>query len=260
MQLRKNVTFKSSTMYNPFSLQSKTILVTGASSGIGREIAIICSRMGAQVIITGRNEDRLKETLEMMDGEAHQIVLADLTLHEELEILAERIPPIDGFVSNAGCNKRVLSQYVKYEDLDILIKTNLTSSILLTKNLLKKKKIKQRGSIIYMSSIAAFHSSIGDGIYSATKGAISSYARVLAMELSPKKIRVNCIQPGMVKTSLLEKGPLSADEYEADEKKYPLGRYGNPTDIAMAAVYLLSDATEWMTGSSIVIDGGISLI
>lgn len=247
-------------MYNPFSLQGKIILVTGASSGIGREISIVCSKMGAQVIITGRNEDRLKETLQMMDGETHQMIQADLTQSEDLEMLSERIPLIDGFVCNAGCNKRALSQYIKSEDLDVLIKTNLTSSILLTKNLLKKKKIEQGGSIIYMSSIAAFHSSIGDGVYSATKGAISSYARVLAMEQATKKIRVNCIQPGMVKTPLLEKGPLSVEEYEADQKKYPLGRYGNPIDIAMAAVYLLSDATEWMTGSSIVIDGGISLI
>lgn len=246
-------------IYNPFSLVDKTILVTGASSGIGRSIAIECSKMGAQVVLTGRDEQRLNETLAMMQGVNHLVVKADLIQKTDIEYLSEQIPNLDGIVNNAGCNKRMLCQYIKDDDLDKVLNTNLVSSILLTKHILKKKKIKNGGSIVYMSSIAAFHSSIGDSVYSATKGAISSFARVLAMELVPKRIRVNCIQPGMVKTHLIENGPLSADDYSADEKKYPLGRYGEPKDIAMAAIYLLSDTTQWMTGSSIVIDGGISL-
>lgn len=246
-------------IYNPFSLVDKTILVTGASSGIGRSIAIECSKMGAQVILTGRDEQRLNETLAVMQGINHKVVKADLTQKTDIEYLSEQIPVLDGIVNNAGCNKRMLCQYIKDDDLDKVLNTNLVSSILLTKHILKKKKIKNGGSIVYMSSIAAFHSSIGDSVYSATKGAISSFARVLAMELAPKRIRVNCIQPGMVKTHLIANGPLSADDYSADEKKYPLGRYGEPQDIAMAAIYLLSDTTQWMTGSSIVIDGGISL-
>lgn len=247
-------------IYNPFSLAGKVILVTGASSGIGRSIAIECSKMGARIVITGRDEARLNDTLQAMSGDGHLIVKADLTNSGDLESLSDEIPVLDGVVNNAGCNKRMLCQYIKDEELTNVLNTNLVSSILLTKNLLKKKKVKAGGSIVFMSSIAVYHSSIGDSVYSATKGAISSFARVLAMELAPKKVRVNCIQPGMVRTHLIESGPLSAEDYSADEKKYPLGRYGQPTDVAMAAIYLLSDATAWMTGSSVVIDGGISLV
>lgn len=247
-------------IYNPFSLSGKTILVTGASSGIGRSIAIECSKMGAKVIVTARNNDRLQETLSLLSGEGHQSIQADLTNAEDLDLLSQAVPPIDGLVNNAGCNKRMLCQYVKEADLNLVMQTNLVSPVLLTKNLLKRKKIKSGGSIVFTASIAAYHSSIGDSVYSATKGGIISYARVLAMELSAKKIRVNSILPGMVKTHLIENGPLSEDDYENDEKRYPMGRYGEPQEIAFSAIYLLSDATKWMTGSSIVIDGGISLI
>lgn len=247
-------------IYNPFSLSGKIILVTGASSGIGRSIAIECSRMGAKVIITARNNIRLQETLTMLSGEDHQAIQADLVNMDDLNNLSQSVPPIDGLVNNSGYNKRMLCQYIKESDLNLVIQTNLLSPVLLTRNLLKNKKIKAGGSIVFTSSIASFHSSIGDGVYSASKGGLISYARVLAMELSSRKIRVNSILPGMVKTHLIENGPLTKEDYEIDERKYPMGRYGEPQDIAFTAVYLLSDATQWMTGSSIVIDGGISLI
>ena len=175
-------------IYNPFSLVGKVILVTGASSGIGRSIAIECSKMGARIVITGRDEVRLNDTLQAMSGEGHLVVKADLTDSDDLESLSDEIPVLDGVVNNAGCNKRMLCQYIKDEELANVLNTNLVSSILLTKNLLKKKKVKAGGSIVFMSSIAVYHSSIGDSVYSATKGAISSFARVLAMELAPKKI------------------------------------------------------------------------
>ena len=140
------------------------------------------------------------------------------------------------------------------------MRTNLISPILLTKMLLKNKKINKEASIVFTSSIAAYHSSIGDSVYSATKGGIQSFSKVLAMELAGKKIRVNTIQPGMVRTGFVENSVLSAEDYAADEKRYPLGRYGLPEDIAHAAAFLLSDASSWMTGSSIVVDGGISLV
>lgn len=245
--------------YNPFSLSGKTILITGASSGIGRSIAIECSKIGATVVITARDSVRLQETLSMLSGEGHQSIQADLTDTNDLDNLSKSTPLIDGLVNNAGCNRRMLCQYIKESDMNLVMQTNLISPVLLTKNLLKGKKIKAGGSIVFTSSIAAFHSSIGDSVYSASKGGLISYARVLAMELSPKKIRVNSILPGMVKTHLMENGPLAKEDYEIDEKKYPLGRYGESQDVAFTAVYLLSDATRWMTGSSIVIDGGISL-
>lgn len=246
--------------FNPFTLANKTVLVTGASSGIGRAIAIVCSKMGAQVIVTGRNKAALELTLESMEGEGHKVIVADLNVDSELEVLVNAISTIDGFVSNAGINKRTLCKYIKESDMDLIMKTNLSSPIMLTKKLLKSKKINAGGSIIFTSSIAAFHSSIGDGVYSATKAGIASFSKVLALELASSRIRVNTIQPGMVRTALIENGPLSAEDYAKDEKKYPLMRYGNPEEVALAAVYLLSDATVWMTGADLVLDGGISLI
>ena len=246
--------------FNPFSLANKHILVTGASSGIGRAIAIACSKMGASVIVTGRNVTELENTLNMLEGEGHRSIQADLNSESDMDRLVNELPGLDGFVSNAGINRRMLCRYIKENDLDLIMKTNLTSPILLTKRLLKMKKINSGASVIFISSIAAYHSSIGDSVYSATKGAIVSYSKVLALELAASQVRVNTIQPGMIRTSLIENGPLSAEDYEKDEKKYPLARYGNPDEVAYAAVYLLSDTTSWMTGTGLVIDGGISLI
>jgi NAD(P)-dependent dehydrogenase (short-subunit alcohol dehydrogenase family) len=245
---------------NPFSLVNKQILVSGSSSGIGRAIAVECSKMGAKLILTGRNVAELEKTLESLTGEGHKSIPADLNSDTDLEVLVNQLPELDGFVSNAGINRRMLCRYIKENDMDLIIKTNLTSPILLTKRLLKSKKISPAASVIFISSIAAFHSSIGDSVYSATKGGIASYSKVLALELAASGIRVNTIQPGMIRTSLLENGPLSAEDYAKDEKKYPLARYGNPEEVAYATVYSLSDATKWITGTNLVIDGGISLI
>lgn len=246
--------------YNPFSLTDKTVLITGASSGIGKAMALECARIGAKVVITGRDQQRLNETYSRLEGEGHMARLCDLNNPEELECLMESLPVLDGIVLNAGCNRRMLCQFIKQDYLKLLMETNLMSPILLIKSLLKKKKIQRGGSVVFTSSIAVYHSSIGDSVYSATKGGIQSFSKVLAMELAPKQIRVNTIQPGMVRTGFVGKSVLSADDYAADEHKYPLGRYGKPEEIALAAVYLLSDASVWMTGSTIVIDGGISLV
>lgn len=246
--------------YNPFLLTGKNILITGASSGIGRAIAIECSKLGARVIVTGRDSSRLEETRNMLSGSEHQSVKCDLNKAEEVSAMVNLLPQLDGLVSNAGCNRRMLCQYIKEDNLDIVMRTNLVSPILLTKVLLKNKKINRDASIVFTSSIAAYHSSIGDSVYSATKGGIQSFSKVLALELASKKIRVNTIQPGMVRTGFVENSILSSEDYAADEKKYPLGRYGIPEDIAHVAAFLLSDASNWMTGSSIVVDGGVSLV
>lgn len=246
--------------YNPFSLSGKTILITGASSGIGRAIAIDCSMLGARVIITGRNESRLTETLNTLKEGYHQSVACDLNDKNQVSAMVSSLPQLDGFVANAGCNRRMLCQFIKEDNLDAVMQTNLISPILLTKALLKGKKINKEASIVFTSSIAVYHSSIGDSVYSATKGGIQSFSKVLALELANKKIRVNTIQPGMVRTGFVDNSVLSAEDYAADEKKYPLGRYGRPEDIAHTAAFLLSDASNWMTGSSIVVDGGISLV
>jgi NAD(P)-dependent dehydrogenase (short-subunit alcohol dehydrogenase family) len=247
-------------MNNPFSIASKRILITGASSGIGRSMAIACSEMGAEVYFTGRNAAALNQTLEMMTGEGHKMLVSDITSLQDVEKLVSELPILDGIVSNAGINRRMITQYIKEMDMDMILNTNLKAPIMLAKALLKAKKINLGASIVFVSSIAAFHSSIGDGVYSASKGGLSSFSKVLALELASKKIRVNTIQPGMVHTGLTEKGPLSDEDYKKDEQRYPLGRYGKPEEVAYSAIYLLSDASAWITGTDLVIDGGISLI
>ncbi len=245
---------------NPFELTTKKVLITGASSGIGRATAIVCSQLGAEVYITGRNATELTQTFESLTAGNHKMIIADLTDNNAIEGLLVQLPVLDAVVQNAGINHRMLTQYIKEEEMGKVLLTNLIAPINLTKLLLKQKKINRGASVVFMSSIAAFHSSIGDGVYSATKGGISSYAKVLALELASKQIRVNTVQPGMVKTGLTNHGPLSDEEYSKDEQRYPLGRYGKAEEIAYAIVYLISDASKWVTGTDLKIDGGISLI
>lgn len=247
-------------MTNPFSISGKKILITGASSGIGRSTAVACAEMGAEVYFTGRNAEALTQTLNMLQGEGHKMIVSDITNTNEMESMIDSLPILDGVVSNAGVNRRMITQYIKELDMDLIINTNLKAPVMLSKALLKAKKINSGASIVFVSSIAAYHSSIGDGVYSASKGGLSSFAKVLALELASKNIRVNSIQPGMVRTGLTEHGPLSEEDYQKDEMRYPLSRYGKPEEVAYAAIYLLSDASAWITGTDLVIDGGISLI
>ena len=247
-------------MNNVFSIQEKTILVTGAASGIGAAMSIEFSRQGANVIITDINEKGLNETFNQLQGDKNKLYVADLTNEEEISALINDIPILNGIVNNAGVNKRVPSSSIQTKDLDFVFGINFNSIVLLNKKLLKAKKIDNNASVVFTSSISVFKPAIGNALYAASKGAIDSYMRVLALELSSKKIRVNAIHPGMVWTSLIEKSSFDIDKYKEDEKKYPLGRYGKPKDIANVAIFLLSEASEWMTGSVITIDGGKSLI
>lgn len=245
--------------YNPFSLAGKTILVTGASSGIGRSVAIECSKMGAGVIITGRDKSRLTATLDELVGENHIMCTADLTVREELSALVEKLPVLDGLVNNAGVTRRLLVKDITPEALESVMHINFSASVMLPRLLIKTKKLNRASSIVFMSSRGADRPTVGNAMYSASKGAINSFAKVLALELAPQNIRVNCILPGMVWTPLVEHSPLSIEQYREDEKRYPLSRYGKPEEVAYLALYLLSDASCWMTGSAITIDGGVSL-
>lgn len=244
---------------NPFSLTGKTILVTGASSGIGKSIAIECSKMGARVIITGRDKDRLGNTYGELAESDHIQITADLTQKEDIQKLVEQLPLIDGLINNAGITKRLLVKDITQEALENVLKINFSSQAILTRMVLKAKKMKNEGSIVFISSRGANMPTVGNAMYSASKGAINSFAKVLALELAPQHIRVNCILPGMVWTPLIEHSSLSIEQYKEDEKRYPLGRYGKPEDVAYLAIYLLSDVSCWMTGSGITIDGGVSL-
>lgn len=244
------------TTFNPFTLEGKTILVTGASSGIGRGIAIACSKMGATVIINGRNEQRLAETMTEMQGEENISLAADLSDSNSLTEMVSRLPKLDGIVHCAGIGQRVLCKQLQEADLDTMMDVNFKAPVMLQTEILKQKKINKGASIVFIASIASDSPSIGNAVYSASKGAIISYANCLALELAPRKIRVNCILPAMIWTDLILKGGITEEELKEDEKKYPLKRYGKPEDIANLSISLLSNAAAWMTGSNIKITGG----
>lgn len=246
-------------MHNPFILENKTILVTGASSGIGRAIAVECSKMQAKLIITGRNVDRLSETLAMLEGEGHTHIVADLTDDAQLKELVEQMPNLNGVALCAGIDKRLPVKFINKDDFDRVMQTNLFSPSYLMQQLLKKKKIEKQSSVVFISSIAVFSADMGHAMYSASKGALNSFARVMALELASQQIRVNCILPGVVDTNILQSGTLTEEQFKEEEKRYPLGRFGKPEDIAYSAVYLLSDTSFWVTGTLLTIDGGISL-
>ncbi len=247
-------------MYNPFSLAEKTILVTGASSGIGRATAIECSKMGAKLIITARNEERLKETLTLLEGEGHQYIVADLLNKSEIDNLVLKIPVINGVVNNAGFNIVKLIPFIKSEDLSSMFKINLKAPILLTNEIVKKKKIKKNSSIVFVSSIGKYIISPANSIYSTMKGGLSAFMKSAALDLAGKKIRCNAVLPGMVETPLvIDERILTEEQLDADRKLYPLKRFGKTEEIAHAIIFLLSDASSWMTGTEVVIDGGRSL-
>lgn len=238
-----------------FSLSGKTILVTGASSGIGRGIAIVCAKAGACVVLNGRNVARLNETLSHMSGEGHVVLPADLTDAAQRQALVEQVSELDGLVQCAGVMNRVPCKSIGQEDIDAVFAPNVEAPILLQAELLQERKIKKGASIVYMASIALRSAETGNALYSASKAAIIAYAKCLSLELAPRQIRVNCISPAMVWTDLALSG-ATKEELEQDQATYPLKRYGKPEDVANAALYLLSEASSWMTGSNIEITGG----
>jgi NAD(P)-dependent dehydrogenase (short-subunit alcohol dehydrogenase family) len=248
-------------MYNPFTLTGKTIFITGASSGIGRSTAIECSRMGARVIITGRNKERLDETYCKLEGEGHRQFVTDLCSLENIEELIESFSYLDGVVHCAGFTKTVPFKFVNASDLLAIMQVNFIAPTLISRSLLKNKKINKGASIIFISSVSGVYCScVAGSMYSASKGAISGIVKGMAIELAAKNIRVNAICPGMINTNFLESGIVSDGQLEEDMKKYPLKRYGQPEEVAYAVIYLLSDASKWVTGSNLLIDGGFTLL
>ncbi|WP_197018764.1 SDR family NAD(P)-dependent oxidoreductase [Prevotella sp. P6B4] len=239
--------------YNPYSLAGKTVLVTGASSGIGRATAIECSRLGATVVATGRDEVRLGETMAALTGEGHVSILANLTNAEDVARLVSELPQIDGFVCNAGITRRRPVSYVKEEELREVFETNTFAVFTLTKAIMKAKKMNRGGSMVFISSMAARQVTPGNAMYAASKAALESFARSCAQEYAPMQVRANAILPGMVETPLNKQGVLSAEMIERDKQNYLLKRYGKPEEIAWAVIYLLSDASAWISGTSMMV-------
>lgn len=248
--------------FNPFSLAGKTVLVTGASSGIGKETAIECSRMGARVILTARNPERLNETFSQLDPEVdgHMQLLADLTVKEDIEGLISQLPSLDGVVLSAGNSTTLPLQFGSRDKFDDMFNVNFFAPVELLRLLYKKKMLAKGASVVMIASIGGTHSFMpGNGVYGASKAALNSVMRYAAREYASRKVRVNSICPGMVDTPLIHRGTITEEQLAEDCKKYPLGRYGKPEDVAAGVVYLLSDASSWVTGHDLVIDGGFSI-
>lgn len=251
-------------MMNPYSLENKTIFVTGASSGIGKATALVCAQLGATLIITGRNEERLNGTLKELNAiseKPHQMVVADLTEKAEMQKLVEQLPKIDGISCNTGITKALLIKFIKDEDIHNLFETNTFSQVNLIQSLIKNKKFNKPSSVVLTASIGGVICYVnGNAIYGMSKAALNSFMKYAAIEFSGKQIRFNSVCPGMIETNMTQSiNELSEEDEKRHKQEYLLKRYGRPEEVAYAICFLLSDASSFITGQSIVIDGGYSI-
>lgn len=253
-------------MYNPFSLENKNIIITGASSGIGQQTAILCSQMGAKVAIVGRNEDRLKDTFSKLEGEGHLMVTFDLTDTDNIKGLVanvvSKLGPINGLVCCAGISGILPLKLMTVEQQEQYFRTNVFATIELTRQVLGMKNVSKDGaSVIFFSSVMGVVGENAKSLYSMTKGALISASRSLAVEYAKKRIRINCISPGVVITPINASQPYISDTEKRAvlEAKHPLG-LGKTSDIANACIFLLCDASRWITGQNMVIDGGYTIL
>lgn len=250
-------------MYNPYSLENKTILVTGASSGIGKATAVECSKLGATVVITGRNEKRLDETFQELEttlGQQHQQIVADMSTEEGVADLVAKVPALDGVSSNAGIPTTLLIKFINSETLQDTWNINTVSHVNLAKLLFKKKKLNQGASYVFTASIGGTTSfGPGNSVYGMSKAAINSFMRFCAIEFSTRMIRCNSVSPGMIVTPMTQdSSTFTKEDYEKDAEKYLLKRYGKPEEVARTIVFLLSDASSFITGNTILVDGGFT--
>lgn len=247
--------------YNPFSLEGKTILITGAAGGIGRATAIECAKLGARLILTDINEEGVKTTLEQLPNkEQHRYLLANLTVDDEIDKLVCEIEKLDGFVSNAGITKPTLVKFINREDLERIMSINAMAPMFLTQRLLRKKKFSKNSSIVFTVSIGGVYTTaFGNAMYGSSKGALQVFMKNVALESAMNGIRCNSVNPGMINTGLLKPGTYSEEDKQKDMLTYPMKRYGEPREVALGIVYLLSDASSFVTGHSLIIDGGKTL-
>lgn len=245
---------------NPFTLEGKTIFISGASSGIGKGIAQECAHMGATLIITGRNEDRLNQTLCSLEGEGHKAIIADLSDIEGVKSLVSELPKLDGMVLAAGIVEMMPVLFATREKFDKIYDTNLFNPIELLRLVVKKKLFNKGLSVVAIASIAGISDFCpANGIYGSGKAALQSFLKFAALELAGKDIRVNTLSPGMILTPMHSNGAVEEEKLLETVGKVPLKRWGSPKDIANGAIYLLSDASSYVTGTDICIDGGYIL-
>lgn len=254
----------ATTIFNPFSLSGKRILVTGASSGLGLEIAVACARMGGELIVTGRDTERLSRTinqLQTISDLPHQALRADLTIAAQRDEMVAGIgQEIHGVVHSAGISRLCPVRMMTESHLREVQSINVEAPMLLTQALLKRNMITNEGSILFISSIAAHIGVAGVGAYSGSKAALIALTRCLAMEVLKRKIRVNCLSPSLVETPLFDAAMQTAGSASMDIQKnnHPLG-FGKPADVANAAIFMLSGASRWITGTTLVMDGGLTI-
>ena len=249
---------------HPLDLAGRAILVVGASGGIGREIAMLLSELGARLIVSGRNEERLSETLGLLSGTGHRIEIADLAESERIPQWIKSITsvsgPLNGIVHAAGKQVTLPVRMTTPTNIDDVFRTNLYSAVMLAQGFCQKNCYTQEGgSIVFISSIMGFVGKAGISLYSASKAALSGLCRSLALELAPVRVRVNCVAPAFVETEMLKhlQDLLLPEQFEALKQEHPLG-FGNPRDVAGAAAFLLADTGRWITGTTMVVDGGYS--
>ena len=247
---------------NPFSLEGKHIVVSGASSGIGRQCAISCAAMGARVSLLGRNSERLQQTLSQMDGTGHHIYVVDLTVEEDIKTTVQQIVKdsgrISGLLNAAGISGTLLMKSVSGKKLDEFFQNNVYSAYILTREVCRMGHFAQEGGgIVFFSSIMGSYGETGKSLYAMTKGALQAATKSLACELAPKNIRVNAVSPGLIITPINENQPHITDPSKREElEKMHLLGLGKTVDVANACVYLLSDASRWVTGVNLYVDGG----
>ncbi len=244
---------------HPFRLDGKTILVSGASSGLGRQTAISCSHMGAKLFITGRDSERLAVTRAELSGDGHRAAVADLTLADDINRLVDECGKIDGVFHGAGVKGLAPIKQISEKFVQHVFASNYFAPMLLTQRLLSKRSIQQGGSIVFMSSTAAHLGVHGVGVYSGTKAALLASMRCLANEQGRNNIRANCLSPDLVETPMVVTiDTVDTKEWiEMQRNRHPLG-LGAPEDVANAAIYLLSDASRWVTGTTLIMDGGVT--
>jgi NAD(P)-dependent dehydrogenase (short-subunit alcohol dehydrogenase family) len=248
---------------NPFSLDNKVILITGASSGIGRQCAISCSNMGAKVILIARNEERLKSVIVSLTGDSHLYYSLDVTNYHEIDAVinevVNKLGKIDGFIHSAGSELTKPLKMMNNKDYEILFAVNVVSGFEFAKSITKKKYSKNGASFVFISSIMGIVGNSALVGYCASKGALISGVRALAIEYASRKMRFNCVSPGYIETEMMESvmGKLGENELNNIRNRYPLG-LGCTQDVANSCIYLLSDASRWVTGTNLIVDGGYS--
>lgn len=244
-------------MSAPHSPLSKRALIVGATGSLGSAITQELASAHWSLLLTGRNANKLTA---LGDRVSSQVIPADLSKSQERSVLMDSIKfPLDAFVFAAGVAPISPLKYTREDDLENALKINLTLPLLLTRDLLKQKKLNPGASIVWISSIAATRGTAGYSGYAASKAGLEAAARCLSVELSGKRIRINCVAPGMVSSAMELKASedISPEAMEAHKKHYPLG-IGRPSDVAQAVAYLLSDAAQWVTGTVLKVDGGFS--